>query len=92
MTENDKKEIENISKEFAAEFKDTIGEIKGSGWLIVDPLSGYLKACGYEHSCGQVPANESHCLILILTFPDGTRFVPAGSDLPFDGATDWLWL
>ena len=38
MTEQQKTEIEKIAKEFAAGFTDTIGEIAGSGWLIVDPL------------------------------------------------------
>lgn len=27
-----------------------------------------------------------------MTFTDGTKFIPAGSDLPLNGATDWLWI
>lgn len=92
MTEQQKKEIEKIAKEFASGFKDTIGEIAGSGWLIVDPLSGYLNFCGYENKLDQIPAKENHPQILIMTFKDGTQFIPAGSDLPIKGATDWMWL
>ena len=92
MTELQKTEIENIAKEFASEFKETIGQIAGSGWLIVDPLSGYLNFCGYENKLHQLPANEQHPQILIITFNDGTQFIPAGSDFRLPGTKDWMWL
>lgn len=92
MTNEKKQEIEKISKEFASGFKDGIGSIAGSGWLIVDPLSGYLNFCGYENVLKEMPANEEHPQILVMTFKDGTQFIPAGSDLPFKGAGDWMWL
>lgn len=31
-------------------------KLNGSGWLIVDPLSGYLNFCGYEHKTLELPA------------------------------------
>lgn len=92
MTEEKKKEITQIAKEFAEAFKDDIGGIAGSGWLIVDPLSGYLNFCGYTNVLKQLPANDKHPQILIMTFEDGTQFVPAGSDIPQPGAKDWMWL
>lgn len=92
MTEQQKAEIEKIAKEFASGFKDTIGEIAGSGWLIVDPLSGYLNFLGYENELGEIPAKENQPQVLLMTFKDGTKFIPAGSDLPVKGATDWMWL
>ncbi len=47
MSNEQKLEIETIAKEFASGFKDTIGDIAGSGWLIVDPMSGYLNFGNY---------------------------------------------
>lgn len=85
-------EITKMSKEFALGFKDTIGEIKGSGWHIVDPLSVYLHACGWDNKLDQIPAKDGKPLVLVMTFKDGSRFVPAGSDLPIEGATDWIWI
>lgn len=58
MTEKQKSEITEISKKFAEPFKDTIGDINGSGWLIVDPLSGYLNAAGFENKLQQLPAKD----------------------------------
>lgn len=92
MTDQDKKEIERISKEFAEGFKPEIPEIAGSGFLIVDPLSAYLSVCGYENSLNQIPAKGVNPLVLVMTFKDGTRFIPAGSDLPVKGVKDWTWL
>jgi len=92
MTETERQKITEISQEFASGFKNTVGEIKGSGWLIADPLSAYLNAIGYKNEVVQIPANEQHPQILILKFPDGLQFIPAGSDLPFKNATDWFWL
>jgi len=90
MTNEQKKEIEKISKNFASGLN--IGEIAGSGWLIVDPLSAYLNACGFKNKLDQVPEKDGKPLVLIMTFKDGTQFIPAGSDLPVNGATDWMWL
>ena len=92
MTEQEKIEIEKIAKGFASGFSDSIGEIAGSGWLIVDPLSGYLNFLGYENKLDQIPSNENQPQILIMTFKDGTQFVPAGSDLNHPDAKDWMWL
>lgn len=46
MTNKHKEEIEQISREFT---KGLGMEIKGSGWMVVDPLSGYLNACGFKN-------------------------------------------
>ena len=92
MTDQKIAEIEKIAKAFASGFKDTIGEIAGSGWLIVDPLSAYLNALGYKNELHEIPATEGRPQTLVMTFDDGTRFIPSGSDLPLSGATDWLWL
>ena len=92
MTEQQKEEIEKISREFASGFKNEIGSIAGSGWLIVDPLSGYLNFCGYENTLQEMPKNDKHPQILVMEFKDGTQFIPAGSDLPLKGASDWMWL
>jgi len=91
MKEETKLEITKISKEFASGFKDTIGDIGGSGWLIVDPLSGYLNALGYPNTLQQIPARMSQHQVLIMTFEDGTRFIPSGGDLPHPGE-DWMWI
>lgn len=92
MKTEQKEEIEKISKKFASAFKDDIGSIAGSGWLIVDPLSGYLNFCGYKNISQEMPENGKHPQILVMTFRDGTQFIPAGSDLPIKGASDWMWL
>ena len=92
MTSKQKLEIENISKSFAMQFEDTVGEISESGWLIVDPLSGYLNFCGFDNELHEIPKRGKQQQILIMTFKDGTRFIPAGSKLPIEGATDWLWI
>lgn len=92
MTNEQKAEIEKIAKEFASGFKDRIKEIAGSGWLIVDPLSGYLNFCGYENKLQQIPAKDGQPQILIIKFKDGTQFIPAGSDLRLPEAKDWMWL
>lgn len=94
MTIEEKEKITGISREFASAFKDTIGEINGSGWLIVDPLSGYLNFIGYENKLQQLPEKEDHPLILIMTFNDGSKFIPAGGDLKTidKKADNWMWL
>lgn len=93
MTPELKQEIERISKEFARGFEPEIPSIKGSGMLIVDPLSAYLSFCGFENKLKQLPENDKHPLVLIIQFPDGTQFIPAGSDLPSHlNTNDWLWI
>jgi len=94
MTQKQKEEITKIAKEFSVGFEGTIDKIAGSGWLIVDPLSGYLNFCGYENTLGELPANEKHGQILVMKFKDGSQFIPAGSDLKsiHPEATDWMWL
>lgn len=92
MEDKQKKEIEHISKQFASEFKNEIGGIAGSGWLIVDPLCGYLNFMGHGNTVQHLEANSSHPQILIITFTDGTQFIPAGSDMPVKGAKDWMWI
>lgn len=89
MKTKDKIEIEEISKEFA---KGLGIELKGSGWLIVDPLSSFLTVCGFPNTLSEIPAKDNQQQVLIMTFKDGTQFIPAGSDLPQSGAKDWLWL
>ena len=92
MTTEQKDEITTISKEFASGFKPDIPEIAGSGWLIVDPLSGFLNASGFKNTLEQLPATEKRPLILIMTFEDGSQFIPAGSDMKQKVVTDWMWL
>lgn len=94
MTIEQKAEITAIAKEFAEPFKTTIGDIAGSGWLIVDPLSGYLNFIGHENELTQIPATDKHPQVLIMTFKDGTTFIPAGSDLKKVDARseDWMWV
>lgn len=90
MTPKEKQEIELICKEFTKGLD--MGEISGSGWVIVDPLSAYLNACKIENTLQQLPANDKHPLILIMTFKDGTQLIPAGSDTGIEGAADWQWI
>lgn len=94
MTKEEKDKIVNISKRFAKGFKSTIGSINGSGWLIVDPLSGYLNSIGYENELDQLKATDIYPQILIITFKDGSKLIPAGADLkPIDErAKNWMWL
>lgn len=94
MTRGQKREITKISKQFAAGFKEMIPSINGSGWLIVDPLGGYLSAIGYENTLGELPATDQYPQILIITFKDGSQFIPAGADLkPInEKAKNWMWI
>ena len=92
MTLEQKEEILQIAKEFASGFKPQINKIAGSGWLIVDPLSAYLDFCGYKNTLNELPANDKHGQILVMEFKDGSKLIPAGSDLSVEGAKDWLWL
>lgn len=92
MEKTEKIKITEMAIQFASAFKDTVGPIAGSGWLIVDPLSGYLNSLGYENELKQIPGNEKHPQVLIMTFKDGTQFIPAGSDLPHPETIDWMWI
>lgn len=94
MTQVQKDEITRISKEFASGFQDIIGGINGSQWLIVDPLSGYLNSLGYANILHHIPENELHPQVLIMSFDDGSKFIPAGGDLKniSKEAHNWMWL
>lgn len=85
-------EITRISKEFAQGLTGNTQTIAGTGALIVDPLSAYLNNLGYKNTLKQLPANHERTLILVMEFEGGATFIPAGSDMPVPGATDWLWL
>ncbi len=91
MTKEQKKEITKMSKQFASGFE---WKIEDSGWLIVDPLSAYLNACGFENKLLQFPETKEHDLILIIVFKDGSRFMPAGINLKFvdKKAKNWMWI
>ena len=82
-----KNEILEISKEFA---KGLDIPLKNSTWLICDPLSAYLNACGFKNKLQSYDANEEHCQVLILDFGFDI-LVPAGSDLNKKEITDWFW-
>jgi|GEM_PF-1869189 hypothetical protein len=99
LTLEQKNEITKISQQFAEGLKDTCGDINGSGWLIVDPLSAYLSVSGYDNELHQIPATDKNPLILIMTFKDDSQFIPAGKDLAYLGdeaelkkAENWIWL
>ena len=94
MVNEQKKEITKISQQFANGFKDTFKSINNTGWLIVDPLSAYLNSIGFENKLYQIPACEKHPMVLVMTFKDGSKFIPAGSDLKAidPKAKNWLWI
>lgn len=94
MTIEEKKEISKISQQFAKGFKSMFGSINGTGWLIVDPLSGYLNACGFENELVQLPETDRRPQILVMKFKDGSQFIPAGKDLECVNpkAKNWMWL
>jgi hypothetical protein len=92
MTQEQKDEITRISKEFASGFDFPIA---GSAWLIADPLHGYLSVFhGVECTIEQLPETKDRPQVLFFTFPDGSKFIPAGSDLKYaePGAHDWIWI
>ncbi len=94
MTHAEKKEISKISQSFAKGFKDMFGGINGSEWCIVDPLSGYLNSCGFKNKLEQMPEKDGMPQVLLMTFEDGSMFIPAGGDLaPVDKKfKNWMWL
>jgi len=94
LTEEQKKEITKISKEFVSGFESTIPSINGSGYLIADPLSAYLNACGFKNKLTQLPQEGERPQILILNFEDGSQFIPAGEDLKFKfpEAYNYIWI
>ena len=91
MKEETKEEIIKISKQFAGAFEWPIAE---SGWLIVDPLSGYLNSIGYENKLTELPATSNRNQTLIINFQDGSQLIPGGSNLKsvHKDAKDWMWL
>lgn len=92
MTTKERFDIEQISKEFV---KGLGIELNGSGWLIADPLSAYLCACGFENTLDEIPAKENKPQILILNFKDGSKFIPAGEDFKSHGfkeAKNYMWI
>lgn len=92
MKQEEKKKIETICKDFASGFEPDI-PLNGSGWLIVDPLSGYLSEIeGIKNEPVEYPATDERPQVLILKFPDGTKLIPAGADLGIKGATNWMWI
>ncbi len=94
MTQAEKTKITQISQDFSEPFYENFGSINGSGIFIVDPLCGYLNAVGYENTLKKLDACDLYPDILIMTFKDGTQFIPAGEDLKnkFIGAKNWLWI
>ena len=90
MNQKQKDEITAIAKEFTEGMEFPIN---GSGWLVVDPLSGYLNALGYKNVLSQIPSNNKHPLVLVMLFEGGT-FIPAGGDLkPLDEKfQNWIWI
>ena len=95
MEKAEKERITKICKQFASGFKPDIPTINGSGWLIVDPLSVYLDVVeGIKNKLEELPASEKHPQVLVMVFPDGTKFVPAGGDLKSIGnsAKNWMWV
>lgn len=89
MTPYLKGEIMRISKEFASAFE---WPIEDSGWMIVDPLSGYLNFLGYQNKLSQIPASDGQRQVLIMTFNTGEVFVPGGAAINSPDAKNWLWI
>lgn len=94
MTKKQRDKITKIAQEFYSGFQDTFPTINGTGFLIVDPLSGYLSFEGYEHTVSQIPAKGDRPQVLLLDFPDGSTFIPAGEDLKgmLSKASNWMWI
>lgn len=84
-----KEEITNWCKEFASGFDWSINE---GGWLIVDPMSGFLQQMGVDHKLMAIEERGNQPQILVLVFPDGSKFIPQGKDLiGVKGAKNWMW-
>lgn len=96
MTAELRTEITRISKEFfyGSLPEKTFGRIDGTGILVVDPLSGYLNMLGYRHEISQIPPMGNRPIVLILAFPGGWQFIPAGKDLSFyvPNYDNWMWV
>lgn len=94
LTDKEKDKITQMSQSFLEGFKGTFDTINGTGWLVVDPLSGYLNSIGIKNSLHQIPENEKHPQVLIMTFRDGSQFIPAGGDLkPLNEIFEnWMWI
>jgi len=89
MTEERRLEIETACRDFASGFD---WPIAGSGWLIVDPMSGFLNASGIKNTLQQIRQTDNNPQVLIMTFEDGSILIPAGSDLKKEGLKDWMWI
>lgn len=90
MTDERKQKIEKICKDFASGFDIPIA---GSGWAIVDPMSAFLIAVGYPNELNRL--GEGKPVVLMMTFEDGTKFIPAGSDVDVPNVgklVDWIWI
>lgn len=83
-----KKEILEISKEFV---KGLNIPLKNSTWLICDPLSGYLNACGFKNKLQSYDENDDYCQVLLLDFGFDI-LIPAGKDLNKKEITNWFWV
>lgn len=91
MTNKQKKEITKISQQFT---KGLGFPINGSGWVVVDPLSAYLSAIGHENTLSQLMPTDKNPLVLVMEFPSGEKFIPAGEDLKrlHPDAKNWMWI
>jgi len=89
-----KADITKMAQEFSEPFYENFGSINNTGWLIVDPLAGYLGFCGWENKLHEMPDCEQHPQVLIITFEDGSQFIPAGADLKgiHEGFENWMWI
>ena len=83
-----KKQILEISKKFV---KGLNIPLKNSTWLICDPLSGFLNACGFKNELQSYDGNEEHCQVLLLDFGFDI-LIPSGSDLNKKEIKNWFWV
>lgn len=51
-----------------------------------------LNGGSFGNDLAELPASGNRPQILVMTFKDGSQFIPAGSDLQLDGVKDWMWL
>lgn len=91
MTQQEQTKITKLSKEFV----EAMGlGINGTGWMVVDPLSGFLSMLGHENKLFQIPETKEHPQVLVMQFKDGSQFIPAGADLkPLNSKfKNWIWI
>ncbi len=93
MTQQQKDDITEIAKEFVSGFEGTFDSIDGTGWFIVDPLSAYLNSIGLNNTLQQYEETDKCPMVLIMTFDDGSVFIPAGADLKphSDVMENYMW-